>query len=72
MLPPSPLVEAGGASASVRGGAACGIAAAGSSAAERPFLINSSSGIIFASESAEAARMLRNQINTLLPEGFYD
>jgi len=46
--------------------------AAGAKASDRLFVINSSSGIIFANDPAKAAEQLRDQINALLPAGFYD
>ena len=41
-------------------------------AEDRPFVINSSSKIDFAPDPAEAAKALREDINSYLPGGFYD
>jgi len=46
-------------------------AVAGNNAEDRPFVINSSRGIIYADDPDIAARTLCHKINKLLPDGFY-
>ena len=46
--------------------------AALATAKERPFVVNSSRGIMFADDPGEAAETLRNQITDILPVDFYN